>query len=147
MNTGGGAYGCFGDGRDQNKPMSCIQAYSMLLEAIFSAPHGKVTGYSPKGDPIFRSRIQEIDNSEFSAEVIEGCFDYIDDLMKQYGVDILNVPCNIEVFTLPFSDLVAQKFVISNNLRKNIQVEDDFCGNGMLNALELYNIKTGASMI
>lgn len=135
----GKAFGYYGDQRYTSHPLSVIDAYSMILEAVFSAPHGKVLGYGEGGAVVHSKNINK-KHFQFCSKVMDGALNYIDDLINQYDQDLLEIPLDHEMFSRGFNDLVSGKYRLNDQLISQLVVEDDFCGNGIINVLDLYKI-------
>lgn len=135
----GRAFGYFGDGRDDNSPMSIVLAYSLIFEAVFSAPRGRVIGYDSTGKPQYSSSVP-IDEHKFGEAVMIGAFEYIDLLLDQYGGDLFNMEFDPHGFTAVFDDVIRGRISISDNLRSRFIVEDNFSGNGYINPFSVYRI-------
>lgn len=136
-NYQGRAYGCFGDSRDLNKPISLIEAYSLYLEAVFTAPHQKVTGYFENGNAIYSDRIDP--NIKFSSDVMGGAFDYISEIISVFGLDAIEAKIDSSVCLSTFEDFVKGRVSISSKMKKDFLIDDYFCGNGLINPFEIYN--------
>lgn len=138
-NYNGQAYGCFGDSRSPNSPMSPIEAYSLYLEAVFTAPHQKITGYLKSGEAILSSRLDP--NIEFSAEVNHGALDYIKDLLSNFGVDSIEMETDTSAYLHTFNDFVTGRHGLSAQLKNDFIIDDYFSGNGNINPFDIYNAR------
>ncbi len=140
---GGRAFGYFcHDGEPQN---SVVKSYSIILEALLTAPHGQVVDYRMQSDgkmlPVFgdkRTSQLEFGNLE---QIGYGIERYMRDLISTYGPDIVTADFSPDACEVPFKAFAVEKIIkVNDSILNMLNVEDDFCGNGELAAAKLYNI-------
>jgi FMN phosphatase YigB (HAD superfamily) len=134
----GFAAGYFGDqknGEDQTE----IYRYSILVEAFLQGSSGSVVSYRwedgdvhPNYGPVPASGPEERD---MFREVIGGAKDYCLELVRSYGSSVLEIGFSPREAEKPFLALVKGKIRLSPKLEASLEVEDDFCGNGVISTV------------
>lgn len=138
---GGVAYGFFSE-EDISKD-SVVKNYSLFLEALLTANHGQVIDFRKTVDnkiiPIFGEKGTSQHNFSILNQISSGVERYIKDLLDTFGPEIALTTFSSESCESPFRTAIADRnIVFSNEILQSLHVEDNFCGNGELNAAKVY---------
>ncbi|WP_127079514.1 rhamnan synthesis F family protein [Rhodomicrobium lacus] len=136
---GGQVAACFG-AESRGKPPPDFFQYSMLLEALFAGPNGQVDGYAAKGSevsPVFKDEPESGAAFGKLAEAADGMEAYCLDLVQAYTPAILQAEFDSDLALAPMRKLTSGWGGIPSDLAPALVVDDAFCGNGTLHALQL----------
>ena len=134
--AGGLAFGLLAAGE---KAVAFRHAYSIFLEAIFTAPHGQVIGYETTREPpvpLFASPGLSQENFDTLTRLVDGAEHYLTDLLESYGTEIL--PALLHGDTAALASLRAMKegaITLSPEIAQVLFTEDTFCGRGEVRAV------------
>jgi FMN phosphatase YigB (HAD superfamily) len=128
------------DDSDPNKSGLLISRYSLLIEAILTAPHGQLICFrqSSAGTvPVFKE--PGISQKEFHTihRIHEGIIKFIVNMLDQFGPCALDIEFSNDLIQRCY-ELVATGELNIGGLESVLSVEDDFCGNGEIPVLKFY---------
>ncbi|KPA99568.1 rhamnan synthesis F family protein [Pseudomonas asplenii] len=142
VDEGGRIHGFFNDALGLDRSIQPVEAHSLALEAVFSAPHGQVTGYVPAGI-VFSDRNQ---SAQTLAQALqEGIGRYFSMLLDAYGESVLDVDFSPLTAQYPFELMISGGIVLPEKFSRQFTVEDDFCGNGELNVSQFLGLRVSVS--
>lgn len=149
VKAGGGCVAaCFGQ-ETADAPPPAITRYSILLEAFFAGPTGQVDGYTADESgiaPIFQPEPESGAGFKKLEEAADGMQAYCLDILRAYGPSILSVEFDPDVAIEPLRQLVAGWGGIPTDLRPILLVDDAFCGNPTLDAVNVLESVIGAKI-
>lgn len=132
---GGLAFGCFQDAGYRDMRPDGFLNYTVLLEALLTAPHGQVTRFTSDADgnpqPDFRAPGLAQQKFAHLEQIFAGVEQYAQDLVAAGGKDILSaVAEGLPPMTL-LSRLVFDGLLqIDRTVLDALSLEDQFSGNG-----------------
>lgn len=140
---GGDAFGYFS--QENSNPDSVVKNYSLLLEALLTAPHGQVIDYRKafNGEMIPICGEKGKSQIEFSnlIQIGHGVERFIKDLLDVYGPDIGLAQFSAAACEIPLrAATVEGKIKISPHILKMLHLEDNFCGNRETKVAEVYRL-------
>lgn len=133
----------FGEFIDPMKKTLPVHRYSLLLEAVLTAPTGQLLrfwrGSEDATEIIPEFKDPGISQDKFSIidRIHEGILRFILDMMDRFGSSALNIEFPKDLAQLCY-ELVAKGDLDIGDLRFALSVEDEYCGNGEISPLELY---------
>ena len=139
IEEGGFVSACFGEEKI-GTPLPDIIKCSILLESFFAAPTGQVDGYVERGGQVFPVYTNEPESGEAYSELelaAQGMRDYCLDLVRAYGGEVLLMEIQNSEALKPLLGIIDGWAEIPAALRRGLLVDDDFCGNGVLDALAI----------
>ena len=149
--AGGQIQGFFNDALHLKRSMQPVEAHSLALEAVFTAPHGQVVGYTrpPADAPLaLPERIVFSDKDQPALDlvctVIEGVNRYFSSLLEAYGPSVLKVEFSPVTAQYPFALMIEGGIVLPEAFSGQFKVEDDFCGNGELNVSQFLGLRVSS---
>lgn len=132
---GGVAFGCFCDGESLWSPGVPVVRHSLLLEALLTAPHGQLAGFTKDGDelrPVFKADPRSEEHTATLAEMHQGADDYCRDILAAYPAEyraaILSAPLDLGALQEPLLLLANKQIVVPQAVAEALAVEDDFTG-------------------
>jgi|GEM_PF-432883 len=133
----------FGEFIDPMKKTLPIHRYSLLLEAVLTAPTGQLLRFCRGSEdateiiPEFKDPGISQDKFPIINQIHEGILRFILDMMDRFGSSALDIEFPKDLAQLCY-ELVAKGDLGIGNLRFALSVEDEYCGNGEISPLELY---------
>ncbi|MCF8383980.1 MAG: FkbM family methyltransferase [Chlorobium sp.] len=137
--TGGTAYACYGEEQSGVRIPDIIR-YAIFFEAVFAAPTGQVDGYRQEPERVVPDYIDQPDSNEhFPAleRMADGYEAYCSDILKAYGPEALLLDTPVDDLLQPLLRVIAGWGGLPEELAQALVVEDEFCGNGLLDVIEL----------
>ncbi|HKR40701.1 MAG TPA: HAD family hydrolase [Paraburkholderia sp.] len=133
--AGGLAFGCFQDALYQDMRPERFMHYTVLFEALLSAPHGQVMRFrfDEAGEAVPEFAPDGIAQQHFEKleRIYAGAQSYVDDLLRQGGATMLGVAAECHT---PLMTFVQKAFdggvVIAEELLAGLSMEDRYSGNG-----------------
>jgi lipopolysaccharide biosynthesis protein/predicted HAD superfamily hydrolase len=132
---GGDAFGCFAADVTPDFSEHPVSKYSLMMEAFLSAPHAQVLrfrGADPQ--PEFKSETRSSEDLLILGKLHDGATRYVKDLLGTYGADLLFASGELLSVQEPLRLLVEGNIAIPSALKRYFKVEDEYCGNGDINA-------------
>jgi FMN phosphatase YigB (HAD superfamily) len=131
----------FGDFVDPLEGALPIQRYSLLMEAVLTAPEGQLVCFrrSPTGVvPVFKE--PGISQKEFPTirRVHEGTLKFVKDMLDLFGSTALDIEFPKDLIQHCYELVITGELEIGS-LRSVLAVEDKFCGNADIPVLDWYN--------
>ncbi|NVZ62046.1 methyltransferase domain-containing protein [Pseudomonas gingeri] len=150
VEDGGRIQGFFNDALHLNRPMQPVEAHSLALEAVFTAPHPQVVGYTlAAADAEVQTRIVFSDKAQPALDLVhavqEGVGKYFSSLLDAYGRSVLTVDFSPMTAQSPFELMIEGGMVLPEAFSCRFKVEDDFCGNGELNVSQFLGLRVSGS--
>lgn len=132
---GGLAFGCFQDALYHDMRPERFMHYTVLLEALLTAPHGQVVRFrlQSDGEAVPEFAPEGVAQQRFARleAIYDGAQRYVDDLLKLGGTSMLGVAAEAHA---PLMMLAAKAFdggvTISDTLLAGLSMEDRYSGNG-----------------
>ncbi|MFA6358538.1 MAG: rhamnan synthesis F family protein [Candidatus Omnitrophota bacterium] len=121
-----------------------IYKYSLLLEAILTAPTGQVIRFSHdnsgKPCPIFKEN--GISQNEFHqiSQIHEGILKFITEMIDEFGPSALDIEFPKDLVQLCYESVVSGNIDIGS-LQSSLSIEDEYSGNDEISPLDFYNKK------
>jgi FMN phosphatase YigB (HAD superfamily)/SAM-dependent methyltransferase len=117
--------------------------FSLVLEALLMAPHGRVSGYGT--DASGRAYAKYAANTMSGdatnrQQTISAATKYCEDMMESFGHHILDVDFSPEVAESMFTRALSGRWRFSLGLQSIFFVDDHFCGYPTLDVLSLYDL-------
>ncbi len=145
--AGGRTAACFAERVD---PQSCeapAYRYSMILEAILTAPHGQLLRLERDGAavrPVFKAPGRSQRRFAPLARIHAGAISFVTDAVSAVGEDALDLELDRDLVQRPLA-LVAEGRWHIGELEELLSVEDDYSGNGEVAVLDLFRRLSGAA--
>lgn len=130
----------FGEFVDPLKSDIPIQRYSLLMEAILTAPAGQLI-YFRHGienvEPVFKK--PGLSQKEFSTIKIihDGVLKFVTDMLDSFGTAALDIEFSKDRIQCCYA-LVVNGMICIGKMKKFLSVEDEFCGNSEIPVLDQY---------
>lgn len=141
----GSAFGFFS--HEDSALDSAVKNYSLLLEALLTAPHGQVIDFRETVDgkmvPVYGEKGKS--QHEFGSLdlIATGVERYINDLISTYGPDIGFAEFDPRACEVALRAATAdRKLQIAPEVLRMLHVEDNFCGNGEIDAAAIYGLNS-----
>ena len=135
---GGYAYGALADPIDPDLSTPFSRSV-VILETVFTAPHGQVTGFDRQPDGTMSPRFLPDGPAQRHFAVTErmqrGAQEYCLDLVRTLGPLIHELEIDRTLPQVQLDLLAKGGLKLSQDLAKTIIFEDDFCGNGSTEAV------------
>ena len=112
--------------------------FNLFLEAFFTAPYGQLKYIDKDIMPIY-SADNNISKLEQLEKVYKGIIEFIDDVYQILKDDILNIKIDKKILLNNYKIFSRESLSINGNFKKLFDVDDSYCSNGTINAIELYN--------
>lgn len=130
----------FGEFIDPANSSLPIHKHSLLLEAVLTAPSGQLLYFQRHNReivPIFKE--PGISQKEFEKinQIHEGILEFINSILNSFGLNALDIEFPKDSIQLVY-DMVAEGDIDIGNLKNVLSVEDNFCGNKELCAIDFY---------
>lgn len=134
--AGGKASACFAEALENTSDYPLFR-YSLLLEALLSAPHGQVRRLLP--DLSFAYAPQSLDDAMIDclSATHQGAMQFFDDVLNAFGADWPMIKFDQAQLESLFMSFVSGDLA-ADELLTTMQVEDYFCGNGILSVAQHY---------
>ena len=133
----GKAYGCFAQNVKIYSRHNLFINNSIIVESFLTASHGQVVGYFYGENneilPIFGQSYKSAIEEQNLQNIQEGIKLYIELMLKYYGIELLYTRINEESSVYLVNMIVTGRIKISDAILKNLNVDDFFCGNSVLN--------------
>ena len=130
QDAGGTAYGCFAEDVPKWTLASPFHRYSILLEALLTAPQGQVEWVEMvdgRPAPHFRQEYRSREELEVVEQLQQGATRYVEDLLASYGPAVLDAPID-PAAVLDLATMVATGAIVCPTATDRLVVDDDFCG-------------------
>lgn len=136
---GGSAKGYF----SHDYAPTLVRDYSMLLEAILTAPHGPTIDYKNDGDriePVFGPVNEAQRYFTYLEEQFDGVGAYFADLLDTYGPEIALTTFSPRECEVGMRQLVEGIIRPPAEFWTKLSVENDFCGEGEVDIGQFYKL-------
>ncbi|WP_081896605.1 MULTISPECIES: rhamnan synthesis F family protein [Burkholderia] len=120
-----------------------VRNYSMILEAVLTAPHGSTVDYVQNAhriEPVFGSLGSAQRDFAYLEELIAGASAYIGDLLSSYGPEVVMATYSPGECEAGLRQLVEGILRPPAEFWRKLNVENDFCGDGELDISRLYGL-------
>jgi lipopolysaccharide biosynthesis protein/FMN phosphatase YigB (HAD superfamily) len=132
---GGDAFGCFAADVPPEFSEHPVLKYSLMMEAFLSAPHAQVLRFREEGlEPEFKTEARPREDLLSLSKIHNGATRYMKDLLGTYGPDLLFASAELPSVQEPLRMLMEGNIAIASALKRYFKVEDEYCGNGGINA-------------
>jgi FMN phosphatase YigB (HAD superfamily) len=139
VKQGGSATGYF----SHNYAPTLVRDYSMLLEAVLTAPHGPTVDYQYEGgriEPVFGTLSHAQHYFSYLEEQFEGVSAYFADLLHTYGPEIALTTFSPRECEVGLRQMVEGILQPPAEFWRKLSVENDFCGEGEIDIREFYKL-------
>lgn len=122
---------------------SVVRDYSMLLEAVLTAPHGPAIDYRTNGsrmEPIFGELGDAQRNFSYLETQFEGMQKYFADMLSTYGPEIALTLYSPRECEVGLKQLVQGILSPPEEFWRKLSVENDFCGEGDIDIRNFYKL-------
>jgi FMN phosphatase YigB (HAD superfamily) len=136
---GGSATGYF----SHDYAAATVRDYSMLLEAVLTAPHGPTIDYRlEEGQikPIFGPQGEAQEYFAYLEEQFKGAGEYVADLIQTYGPEIALTTFSPRECEVGLRQMVEGVLHPPAEFWSKLSVENDFCGEGEIDIGQFYRI-------
>jgi predicted HAD superfamily hydrolase len=119
-----------------------IHRYSLLLEAVLTAPTGQVIRFERNSStgisPVFKEG--GVSQKEFTriSHIHEGILAFIAEMIDEFGPAVLEIEFPEDLVQACYERVVTGDIDLGP-LRTALSVEDDYCGNDEISPLEFYH--------
>lgn len=130
----GEVHGLFGEDVDWPDNRNVVLDNGLLLEALWQADHGQVIriGFDDTGlfallksrDPISDTERQQLRDAQ------AGALAFCRDVVDRFGPDLLSVPVDPQVGSIPFAHLVSGHVSWANGILAQLKIDNEFMGLG-----------------
>lgn len=131
----------FGQNVDLSPRKCPIFHYSLLLEAVLTAPIGQLIRFdaNPAGDPVPVFKEGGISQREFHrvGRIHEGISAYIREMLDEFGKKALNIEFPIDLVQVCYEHVISGDIDIGS-LESVLSVEDQYSGYDEISPLEYY---------
>ena len=131
-------FGEYIDPYDKTLP---IHRYSLLLEAVLTAPTGQlikfVTDHSGGIQPNFKDPGTSQNEFVKINQIHTGIFKFIQDMIEEFGPSALEIEFPKDLVQIVFEQVVKGNIDIGS-VKSIMVVEDEYCGNNEISVLDLY---------
>ncbi|MFZ3145933.1 rhamnan synthesis F family protein [Methanothrix sp.] len=130
----------FGEFIDPANSSLPIHKHSLLLEAVLTAPSGQLLYFQRHNReivPIFKEPGTSQKEFEKINQIHEGILEFINSILNSFGLNALDIEFPKDSIQLIY-DMVAEGDIDIGNLKNVLSVEDNFCGNKELCAIDFY---------
>lgn len=133
--------GYFGELIDPYRKTLPIHRYSLLLEAVLTAPTGQLVRFGNDDSTEFQPVFKEpgVSQKEFSKinQIHKGILKYIHDMIEEFGPPALDIELPKDLVQTCFEQVINGNLDIGS-IKSILLVEDDFCGNNEISVIDLY---------
>lgn len=136
---GGSATGYF----SHDYAPSVVRDYSMLLEAVMTAPNGPTIDYRYAADgfePVYGALSEAQKYFPYLEEQFDGVGEYFADLLNTYGPEIALATFSPRESEVSLRCLVEGVLVPPAEFLQKLSVENDFCGEGEIDIGSFYKL-------
>lgn len=131
----------FGENVDLSPKKLPIFHYSLLLEAVLTAPTGQLIRFdaSPAGEPVPVFKEGGISQREFHriGRIHEGIMAYMREMVDEFGKKALNIEFPIDLVQVCYEHVISGDIDIGS-LESVLSVEDQYSGYDEISPLEYY---------
>ncbi|MGZ0786607.1 HAD-IA family hydrolase [Pseudomonas saponiphila] len=131
------AKGCFGDFIDPFRSDVPLYQYSLLFEAVLTAPHGQLLGFDAAGAPRYKSPGLAQRHFTEIEEIHAGALEFLDDALRVVGPAFSHLGSCHRASQLPIRQVMECRWQLDFDLSP-LHVEDDFSGNSEISIFEFY---------
>lgn len=138
---GGNAYGCFAEPTSHSETIPPVVKHSRLIEAFLGAPHGQLLYFQVDQGmikPVFGPEGVSQLRFNILAEMHAGAEEYCDDLIAAFGPEVLHLEIDLSACQIPLNMFAQHQIVIPTDVSSALSLEDEFCGNGILDLEECF---------
>ncbi len=132
---------CFAEYVDPYDKKLPIHRYSLLLEAILTAPTGQVIRFERDASagivPVFKEWGVSQHQFQQIHRIHEGILQFIAEMIEEFGPAALEIEFPNDLVQLCY-ELVIEGDFDPASLRTALSVEDEYCGNDEISPLDLY---------
>lgn len=132
--------GCFAHLIDPLGPTPAIYRYSLLPEAILTAPHGQFHHFSLQdgvAQPHFKAPGQAQEHFADIEKIHRGALRYLDDVLAVTGHHFLRLAGYNQAANLAIQQAITRRWQLASD-SPALHVEDNYSGNGELPIFEFY---------
>ena len=129
---------CYNDSILNSKEIheNTIYRNKFLLERFFTAPHGQLKYIDKDANPVFTTdkntgKIEKIE------KIYDGIIEFIDDIYEIFKDDLLKVKLDKKLLISNYQNFLRESNLMSDDMKKIFDVDDYFCSNGIINALDI----------
>lgn len=132
---------CFKENADRYSDPPPIFRYSLLLEAVLTAPTGQFIRFEENNgkeiQPVFKE--PGIPQKEFSkiSQIHEGILEYITDMIDKFGLSALEIEYPNDLVQFCYEQVIKGNIQIGD-IKSLLVVEDEYSGNDEIVVLDLY---------
>lgn len=137
------AKGCFGHRINAFHSDIPIYQFSLLLEAVMSAPHGQLLGFKEKnGEVLPRFKAPGLSQKYFSEieEIHKGALEYLNDVLEISGDLFIKLGKHHGAANLSVRQLMEYRWKLGVD-SSALHVEDNYSGNDEISIFEFYDKK------
>ena len=138
--TGQFTQGCFGDGINPFHTGLPIYQYSLLMEAILTAPDGQFLGFDANGLPRFKAHGVAQRHFDELEQIHAGALEFLENALQATGARFSELGTHHLACHLPIRQVMEGRWELAFNHR-SLYVEDNFSGNDELSIFEFYERK------
>jgi len=132
---------CFGEFVDPLTTDNPFKRYSLLLEAVLTAPTGQLLRFEsgPTGQvkPVYKEAGVSQKALPTIQVIHDGILAFIRDMANRFGAEVLKIRFSQNVLEKYYEDLVLGRLKLGA-LESVLSVEDQFCGNDEIPVLDFY---------
>lgn len=134
------AKGCFGDGINPFHSDLPLYQYSLLFEAVLTAPHGQFLGFDGSGAPRYKVPGLAQRHFEQLEAIHAGALGFLADVLAVTGTAFEQLGAHHQASQLPIRQVMEYRWRLAGDSQA-LHVEDNFSGNGELSIFEFYDRK------
>ena len=138
--TGQFAQGCFGDGLNPFHTGLPLYQYSLLMEAVLTAPDGQFLGFNADGHPRFKAPGLAQRHFDELAEIHAGALEFLQHALQATGVSFTQLGEHHMACQLPIRQVMEGRWELAFE-HQSLHVEDNFSGHDELSIFEFYERK------
>lgn len=134
------AKGCFGDRINPFHADIPLYQYSLLFEAVLTAPHGQLLGFDAAGAPRYKAPGLAQRHFAQIAEIHAGALEFLGDALAIVGTSFPLLGAHHRASQLPIRQVMEYRWRLAFDLAP-LHVEDNFSGNEEISIFEFYDRK------
>jgi FMN phosphatase YigB (HAD superfamily) len=134
------AKGCFGDQINPFHSDIPLYQYSLLFEAVLTAPHGQLLGFAADGMPRYKPPGLAQRHFEQIEDIHAGALEFLTDTLAVVGNAFTHLGTHHRASQLPIRQIMEYRWRLACDLRP-LHVEDNFSGNEEISIFEFYDRK------
>lgn len=138
--TGQFAQGCFGDGLNPFHTELPLYQYSLLMEAVLTAPDGQFLGFNANGQPRFKAPGLAQRHFTELAQVHAGALEFLQHALQATGTSFVQLGAHHKACQLPIRQVMEGRWELAFD-HQSLHVEDNFSGHGELSIFDFYERK------